>query len=93
MSLGGAMSLTLLALTATGVADAIGFATVAGWFCASPVIAFILLLVAVPHLSGARYTDAGRRVGTYWLGVAGWLAAHEDLADLPPPKLRPARQP
>jgi hypothetical protein len=65
-------------------AGAIGYATAAGWFCVSPVIGFVLLLVAARHLSGARYTDAGRRAGTYWLGVAGWLAAHEDLADLPP---------
>ena len=64
--------------------NAIGFGSVAGWFCASPVVALLLIFVALPHLSGARYTPAGEAAGQRWLGVAGWLAAHEDLADLPP---------
>jgi hypothetical protein len=66
------------------VQDAIGFGSMAGWFCAAPVIGLVLIFVALPHLSGARYTPAGQAAGQRWLGVAGWLAAHEDLADLPP---------
>ena len=67
----------------SGLAGAVAAGSVVGWFCLSPVVALILLFVALPHLP-TRDTPLGRQVGEHWLGVAGWLSAHEDLADLPP---------
>jgi hypothetical protein len=68
----------------SAAAQTIGFATVLGWFCAGPLVALALIFVSALHLRGARLTPVGRSVGGHWLGVAGWLAAHDALADLPP---------
>jgi hypothetical protein len=67
-----------------GVNDAIGIGAVLGWFCLAPVIATVLLLLATLQLRAPRQTELGRQAGRYWLGVGGWLAAHDSLADLPP---------
>jgi hypothetical protein len=67
----------------SGLANAVAAGSVIGWFCSSPVIGLILLLIAQLH-APTRDTALGRQVGGRWLGVAGWLSAHEDLADLPP---------
>lgn len=64
--------------------SAIGTGAVLGWFVASPTIAAFLMCFAVLHFRAPRHTDLGRQTGSYWLGVAGWLAAHESLASLPP---------
>jgi Predicted membrane protein (DUF2207) len=64
--------------------NAIGDGLIAGWFLGSPVVALCLIFIALPHLNGVRYTPTGQEAGQRWLGVAGWLAAHEHLADLPP---------
>jgi hypothetical protein len=67
----------------SGLAGAVAFGSVIGWFCASPVVGLLLLFIAQAH-TATRDTPLGRQVGERWLGVAGWLSAHEDLADLPP---------
>jgi hypothetical protein len=67
----------------SGLAGAVAAGSIVGWFCVSPVVALILLLIAA-RLVPTRDTPLGRQVGERWLGVAGWLSAHEDLADLPP---------
>jgi hypothetical protein len=78
--------LGILAVAPTGPGDtasAITGGLVLSWFLAAPLIAVVLLIVTWLH-SPVRDTPRGRLVGQRWLGVAGWLAAHEDLADLPP---------
>ena len=59
-------------------------AAVLGWFCAAPVIALVLVLVAQAHVRTVRLTSSGAGIGAYWLGVGSWLSAHPALADLPP---------
>ena len=66
--------------------NAIGYASVFGWLCATPFIAMILILgtVVLARVRGVRLSPSGRESAGRWLGVATWLAAHEALADLPP---------
>ena len=68
----------------SGAADAIAWASVLGWFVLAPIIALLLIFLALAHVRTPRYTVAGRTAGAHWLGVAAWLDAHESLADLPP---------
>jgi hypothetical protein len=68
----------------SGLANAIGIASVLGWFCAAPVIGLALLLIASVQMRQTRLTPAGQGAASRWLGVAAWLAAHPALADLPP---------
>jgi hypothetical protein len=64
--------------------DLIGVASVVGWFVATIVVAMVLLVAAVAPLRRPTHTSAGKQTGAKWLGVGRWLAAHENLADLPP---------
>lgn len=66
------------------LSGAVAFLTAGLWFVLSPVIALVLMLIAQRHFRIARLTPQGYAAGGYWLGVGRWIAAHEDLADLPP---------
>lgn len=68
----------------TRFAGAVALGTIAFSFLAGPVIAMVLIVIAQFHFRLVRLTPAGYRAGGYWLGVGRWIAAHKDLADLPP---------
>ncbi len=68
----------------SGGRAAIGNTALVGGLCAVPFITVVLLIIAVAHLRRLRITDAGLAAAGHWLGVAAWLAAHDNLADLPP---------
>jgi hypothetical protein len=52
-------------------------------FCLWVIIILALGLYLMQAHDRDGLTDAGRRVTAQWLGVAGWLRAHPELAKLP----------
>jgi hypothetical protein len=88
LSVGAAIAATVVA---TGVAyyithahtqkhhdDTFQTALAVGFF------AFVAMAGIAGRGWGERDTAAGRAVASNWLGVRGWLRAHESFADLPP---------